>query len=259
MSFPPCHRARCVRPPRPLNEKEQRFGRHPVGSAMRRRESGAPPCTCRLGCTAQSNKQTNPNRPLTFAGDARGGGGCAQREPSLRAAAAAGWNAAAAAPARGEPTPGGDVVRGCVQSRCRCGRGEPIHSANVAGGAPSPGADVAGLSPVPVQMWHGACLLAKSSKGCAPRMARSGRHCQLRPSGKEPRWERAKVGKREPKWERAEVGPRPKLGNSPKRDGTKADTALAHGATSLGAAACMGSASQMLCCAARAVPHPRHR
>jgi hypothetical protein len=32
----------------------------------------------------------------------------------------------------------------CVKSRCRCGRGEP-----------SPGADVAGVSPVPVQMWQG--------------------------------------------------------------------------------------------------------
>jgi hypothetical protein len=30
-------------------------------------------------------------------------------------------------------------------ARCRCGRGEP-----------SPGADVAGVSPVPVQMWAGA-------------------------------------------------------------------------------------------------------
>ena len=32
----------------------------------------------------------------------------------------------------------------CAQSRCRCGRGEP-----------SPGADVAGVSPVLVQMWQG--------------------------------------------------------------------------------------------------------
>jgi hypothetical protein len=32
----------------------------------------------------------------------------------------------------------------CAMSRCRCGRGEP-----------SPGADVAGVSPVPVQMWQG--------------------------------------------------------------------------------------------------------
>ena len=32
----------------------------------------------------------------------------------------------------------------CARSRCRCGRGEP-----------SPGADVGGVSPVPVQMWAG--------------------------------------------------------------------------------------------------------
>ena len=35
-------------------------------------------------------------------------------------------------------------VRANAESRCRCGRGEP-----------SPGADVAGVSPVPVQMWQG--------------------------------------------------------------------------------------------------------
>ena len=32
----------------------------------------------------------------------------------------------------------------CAKSRCRCGTGEP-----------SPSADVAGVSPVPVQMWQG--------------------------------------------------------------------------------------------------------
>jgi hypothetical protein len=37
---------------------------------------------------------------------------------------------------------------GRAQSRCRCGRGEP-----------SPSADVAGASPVPVQMWQGVSLV----------------------------------------------------------------------------------------------------
>jgi hypothetical protein len=35
------------------------------------------------------------------------------------------------------------ALGGEPQSRCRCGRGEP-----------SPGSDVAGVSPVPVQMWQ---------------------------------------------------------------------------------------------------------
>ncbi len=52
-----------------------------------------------------------------------------------------------------------------AQSRRRCGTGEPSPGADVAGGSPvpvqmctgepSPGADVAGVSPVPAQMWHG--------------------------------------------------------------------------------------------------------
>ncbi len=39
---------------------------------------------------------------------------------------------------------GADAAGGCAQSRCRCGRSEP-----------SPGADVEGVSPVPVQIWAG--------------------------------------------------------------------------------------------------------
>ena len=38
-----------------------------------------------------------------------------------------------------------------AQSRCRCDRGEPIPGADV--GKPSTGADVAGVSPVAVEMW----------------------------------------------------------------------------------------------------------
>jgi hypothetical protein len=77
----------------------------------------------------------------------------------------------------GGPSPGADVVgvspvpaqmwSGGAQSRCRCGRGEPSPSADVqprpsrahansAGGEPSPGADVGGVSPVPMQMRSGA-------------------------------------------------------------------------------------------------------
>ncbi len=58
----------------------------------------------------------------------------------------------------------GPMLRG--ESRCRCGRGEPSPGADVAGVRPvpvqmgqcceaSPGADVAGARPVPVQMWQG--------------------------------------------------------------------------------------------------------
>jgi hypothetical protein len=59
------------------------------------------------------------------------------------------------------------------ESRCRCGRGEPSPGAAVAGASPvpvrmwwgraSPGADVAGASPVPAQMWQGR---AQSWCGC---------------------------------------------------------------------------------------------
>jgi hypothetical protein len=62
-----------------------------------------------------------------------------------------------------------------AQSRCRCGRDEPSPGADVGGmspvpvqmrqgraqsrcrcgrGEPSPGADVAGVGPIPVQMWQ---------------------------------------------------------------------------------------------------------
>jgi hypothetical protein len=58
----------------------------------------------------------------------------------------------------------GSVSQGGVQSRRRCGRGEPSPDANVEGlrrsrcrcerGEPGPGTDVAALNPVPVQMWR---------------------------------------------------------------------------------------------------------
>ena len=59
-----------------------------------------------------------------------------------------------------------DALRTYAQSRRRCGSGEPSPGADVAAvspvsvqmwqrcGEPSPGADVAGVSPVPAQMWQ---------------------------------------------------------------------------------------------------------
>jgi hypothetical protein len=44
----------------------------------------------------------------------------------------------------GDPLSATPPVFKCAQSRCRCGQGDP-----------SPGADVARASPVPVQMWQG--------------------------------------------------------------------------------------------------------
>ncbi len=75
------------------------------------------------------------------------------------------------------PSPGADVAgvepqsrcrcgTGEPQSRCRCGRGEPQSRRRCGGGEPQsrrrcgrgepcPSADVAAVSPVPVQMWQG--------------------------------------------------------------------------------------------------------
>jgi hypothetical protein len=76
--------------------------------------------------------------------------------PSGRARAACTGSRGCCASARARPLPRrtqrrslqargpGAVWQGRAQSRCRCGRGEP-----------SPGADVAGVSPVPVPMWRG--------------------------------------------------------------------------------------------------------